>query len=367
MPNTRPHLMFDDTGMCSACKFADAKKRIDWEARQAELEVILHRHKVASSSSYDCVIPVSGGKDSHWQTHVVLEYGLHPLCVTWVPCSQTGIGKKNVESLQEMGVDHIQFRSNPKVYNRLIREGFERVGDPCWPEHVGIFTVPVRVAMQYRIPLIVWGENPQFEYGGPDADAHKQILTRRWMEEYAGLVGMRVQDLVGVRDLTVRDLAPYWYPEDADATPQGIFLGYFLEWNADRQTKIIQKKYHFSTGITPEGAVLNYENLDCGFVALHDYMGYVKYGFGRATAQMCVAIRQGRIAREEAIAIVKESKEGQIPLRTLARFCLDLGYNHKQFLAVRDAFANPSLFRTKASGSFDQTLEGNLIPLFEVH
>ena len=194
MPDTKPDLEFDDDGVCSACRAFERRAEVDWEGRERELLAVFDRYR--NPSGYDCIIPVSGGKDSTYQVVTALKYGMHPLCVTSTTCDLSPIGRANLANLQRM-CDHIEYTTNRTVRSKLNRIGLETVGDISWPEHVSIFTIPVRAAVAYKIPLILWGENSQNEYGGPAAAQENQTLDRAWLEEFGGLLGLRVSDIVG--------------------------------------------------------------------------------------------------------------------------------------------------------------------------
>ena len=155
MPETKPDLAFNEEGKCSACIAFEERDNVDWNAREKDLKNIF---KTFKKSHWDCVVPVSGGKDSTYQVLKVLEYGLTPLCVTSTTCDLSNLGKKNIENIKSFGVDYIEFTANKKVRKKLNRIGLEEIGDIAWPEHVGIFTIPVIIAVRYNIPLIVWGE-----------------------------------------------------------------------------------------------------------------------------------------------------------------------------------------------------------------
>src|SRR3990167_5078243 len=184
LPHTKPDLYIDEAGICSACRYF-AKDNKHW----------------------DCVIPVSGGKDSTFQVLKVLQYGMRPLCVTATTCDLSEIGRKNIENLKNAGVDYIEFTANPTIRKKLNRLALIEVGDISWPEHVSIFTVPIIMAVKFEIPLIIWGENSQNEYGGTGAAAKNNYLTRRWLEEFGGLLGLRVADLVNY-GFSEKDLIP---------------------------------------------------------------------------------------------------------------------------------------------------------------
>ena len=367
MPETRPDLTFDPKGVCDACRSAEAKDRIDWETRQAQLGEILDQYRSRDRGNYDCIVPSSGGKDSHFQTYVMKHlFGLNPLCVTWTPCNQTELGKRNIRNLQRMGVDYIEVTGNPHVMRKLVRLGFEVMGDCCWPEHVGIFTAPVQVALRYRVPLLVWGENPQFEYGGPTSRPHDFQLNRRWMEEFGGLRGLRVEDAMRILGLGPGELLPYLYPSEEELAAvgtRGIFLGQFIRWDARAQVDLV-KQYGFGVNEEgpQEGTYVNYENLDCKYVGIHDYLMYCKYGFGRATSHACIDIRNGRLSREEAMTLVRQY-DGKVSRRYLGEFLREMEMNEDEFFRVCDVFTNKTIFVTDEHGRPVRDEEGNLIKI----
>lgn len=372
MPETKPDILFDADGVCSACRHFAARDGVDWDARSAELTEILDRYRsspgsVVNHSGYDCIVPVSGGKDSTFQTLRVLELGLHPLCVTSTTCYLTDLGRRNLDNLHRLGVDSIEVNPNPVVRRTLNRVGLREVGDVSWPEHVGIFTTPVRLAVQMRIPLIVWGENSQNEYGGPAAAANDNVLTRRWLEEFGGLLGMRVSDLVGVEGLSERDLVPYFYPTDdelADVGVTGIFLGHYVPWDG-WANQLIAQAHGFETYPTlVEGSLANYENLDNAFHGIHDYFKFLKFGFGRATDLACMAVRRGRLSRSDAINMVRRH-DGRYPHHyvgvSLDEQLSSLGMERHEFDAICDRFTNRRLFRTDRAGNLIRDRDGSLV------
>ena len=294
MPHTKPDLRLDDEGVCNACRSFESRVEVDWDKRREELLEVVGRYRSKDDSTWDCIVPVSGGKDSTYQVVRMLQLGLNPLCVTAITCDLSEIGRKNIENIKKLGVDYVEFSPNPVVRSKLNRIGLAEVGDISWPEHVGIFTIPVRAAVQFRVPLIVWGENSQNEYGGPAAAAGDNVLTRRWLEEFGGLLGMRVSDLVGTEGIETRHLIPYTYPTDAqlrDVGVTGIFLGHYLPWDGYSNALLSQAYGFTSWPITIEGSIVNYENLDNHQTGIHDYFKFLKFGFGRATDIACLHVR----------------------------------------------------------------------------
>jgi N-acetyl sugar amidotransferase len=163
MPDTKPDLQLDDEGVCNACRSYEMRKEVDWDLRHKELLQVLEKYRRPDGSNWDCIVPVSGGKDSTYQVVRMLQLGLNPLCVTSTTCDLSELGRKNIENLKHLGVDYVEMSPNPLIRAKLNRIGLTQVGDISWPEHVGIFTIPVRAAVQFNVPLLVWGENSQNE------------------------------------------------------------------------------------------------------------------------------------------------------------------------------------------------------------
>ena len=366
MPETKPDLQIDEDGVCSACRYLEKRKKIDWEKRREELIDILEKYRSKDGSRYDCVIPVSGGKDSHYQTIKMLELGMNPLCVTSTTCSLSALGRENIENLKGLGVDYIEVTTNRIIRRKMNRLALVEIGDISWPEHVTIFTIPVRVAVRFNVPLIIWGENSQHEYGGPAVAADDKVLTRRWLEEFGGLLGLRVNDLAGVNGIEKRHLIQYTYPNDDDLSRvavTGLFLGYFLPWDGYNNVLISQANGFHTYHKSVEGALVNYENLDNRQTGIHDYFKFLKYGFGRATDQACLHIRRGRLSREDAVDIVK-TLDGKFPWvylgHSLEEVLEEIDMSIDEFIRICDRFTNKKLFLTDSRGNLIKDRHGNL-------
>ncbi|MDA9929487.1 N-acetyl sugar amidotransferase [Flavobacteriaceae bacterium] len=370
-PETKPDLFFDDQGVCSACVSSIQKKNeIDWNNREKEFFEIINKYKKQpNESGYDCLIPVSGGKDSTYQAYFMKEVcGLNPLCVCFETTSITELGQQNLDNISKMGIDVIYFKKNYEVYKTMVIEGFKRVGDEMWPNHIGIFTIPVNIAVKFNIPLIIWGENPQQEYGGPLGAVENKYLNRRWLEEFGGLIGNRIQDMIGINGLTEKDLTPYFYPSDEEIEKVGViglFLGHYFFWDAKKQLEIV-KMHGFSVKEDGpvEGTYTNYENLDEKMHGLHDYLKYVKYGFGRATDHACIDIRNNRITREEGLKLVKEY-DGKYPHISINEFLKYSGITKSELDSIIDSFTNSMLFEKDQNGNFKRDSHGNLVRIFD--
>ncbi len=371
-PETKPDLFFNDEGVCSACQAAHEKKEvIDWVAKEKEfVEIIKTFKKKDNETGYDCLIPVSGGKDSTYQCYVAKKYGLNSLAVCFETTYVTELGRRNIDNISKMGIDLIHFKKNYDVYKKMVIESFIRVGDEMWPNHIGIFTIPVMLAVKFNIPLILWGENSQREYGGPLEASRSPILNRRWLEEFGGLLGNRIQDMIGVSGITTKELTPYFYPSDEDIERvgvRGLFLGQYFFWDARKQLDIILKETEFKIkedGPT-EGTYTNYENLDERLVGLHDYLKFVKYGFGRATDHTCIDIRNNRISREEGLELVKKY-DGKYPHYAVQSFIEYSGMAIEEIDKVINSFTNPVLFKQNDNGEFLRDEHKNLVKNFEI-
>jgi len=369
MPSTKPDLHLDEEGVCNACRSYERRREVDWDQRLKELLVLLDKYRNKKGDKWDCIVPVSGGKDSTYQVVRMLQLGLNPLCVTSTTCDLTDIGRANIENLKGLGVDYIEVTPNPLIRARLNRIGLTQVGDISWPEHVGIFTIPVRAAVQFRVPLIIWGENSQNEYGGPASAAENNVLTRRWLEEFGGLLGMRVADLIGQDGIEAKHLISYTYPTDkelAEVGVTGLFLGHYIPWDGLANT-IISVAHGFKTyDKSVEGSMVNYENLDNHQTGIHDYFKFLKFGFGRATDLACLHIRRGRLTREDGLAIVRKL-DGNFPWqylgKSLAEILEPLSISVNEFVSICDRFTNRKIFKRDNAGALLKDSRGNLTKL----
>ncbi len=366
MPDTKPDLLIDEEGICNACRSYENRDTIDWAARRVELDEILSKYRRKDGDNWDCIVPVSGGKDSTYQVIRMMQLGLNPLCVTATTCDLSDIGRKNIENIKSLGVDYVEFSPNKKARATLNRIGLVEVGDISWPEHVGIFTIPVRAAVQFNVPLIVWGENSQNEYGGPAAAANDHVLNRRWLEEFGGLLGLRVSDMIGMHDLSERHLIPYTYPSDEELAKVGVtglFLGHYIPWDGLSNALISVANGFTTYHKAVEGSMVDYENLDNYQTGIHDYFKYLKFGFGRATDLACLHIRRGRLTRQDGIDLVKR-RDGNFPWEYLGKpleeILRPLNITVEEFIRVCDRFTNKKIFQRHPDGSLVKDSDGNL-------
>jgi len=370
LPDTKPQLIFDENGVCSACINNKLKENVNWEQKEKDFLKIIEKYKNTDNSNYDCIIPVSGGRDSTYQTYAMKEmFGMNPLAVAFHPLDQTEIGRKNLDNLKKLNVDCVEFSSQPETYLKLARFGLKELGDFQWPEHIGIYTVPVQIAVKYNVPLIVWGENPQLEYGMPTNIDEDTILDRAWNEKNGGYFLDKIKPLSMTQyGFEKRDLLPYIYPDDDSIRRvgvTGIFLGSYIKWDIFKQLELV-KNLGFSESDTPiEGTYQKFENLDVYFTVFHDYFKFLKYGFGRATDHASIEIRYNRITRKEGIELVKNN-EGKIPRKYLEKFLDYADITIEEFHTICDSFTNKEIFLTNSDGSIKKDSNDNPMLKYEI-
>ncbi len=370
LPDTKPDLSFDHRGVCNACQNYENRKAVDWDSRRKGLQAIFEKYRSKDASRWDCIIPVSGGKDSHFQVIKALELGMNPLCVTASTCDLSDVGRKNIENIKNLGVDYVEFTINPVVRRKLNRIGLMQVGDISWPEHVAIFTIPVRAAVQFNVPLLLWGENSQNEYGGPAGAVESNVLNRRWLEEFGGLLGLRVSDLVGLEGLKKENLIALTYPSDEDLARVGVtglFLGYYIPWDSHTNALVAQAHGFSSLEHNVEGSIVPYENVDNHQTGIHDYFKFLKFGFSRSSDIASMHIRRGRLTREDAVKLVR-MHDGKFPWtyldKPIEKILAPLDLTVEEFVKICDRFTNKKLFLTDARGNLVKDKHGNLTKLF---
>jgi N-acetyl sugar amidotransferase len=310
-PDTKPDLHFSEDGVCSACRAYEKRATIDWPARQRDLEAILETGR--NGSGYDCIVPSSGGKDSHYQVLKLIALGARPLVVTATTCHLTPVGRANIDNLARHATT-IEVTANRTVRAKLNRLGLQMVGDISWPEHVAIHRVPFRIACDLGIPLVFYGECANEAYGGPPGTEETREMTQRWVSEFGGFLGLRPADMIGMDDITEADMLDYAAPDPGAVARLGMrayFLGQFFEWDSRRNADIAAVAGMTQT-LPSRANWLIGENEDNAQTGLHDHFAFLKFGFGRACAQVSMDIRAGRLTREEGLAIVEE-RDGLFP------------------------------------------------------
>lgn len=351
MPDTRPGVSFDDEGVCSACRAYERRNEVDWEQRYEELETLCDKHRNTGPFGYDCMIAVSGGKDSHFQVHVMKEkLGMTPLLVSVEDnFPMTEAGKNNIRNISEaFGCEIIALKPNIRAQKRLMRTMFEKHGKPTWYIDRLIYTYPLHMAVKFRIPLLVYGENISYEYGG-----HGAVETPSAKEQiYNGVaadipLGELLDDVVSSKDLTL--CQPPSHEEMNSIEP--VYLSYFIPWNS-YSNYIFAKSTGFHD-LTHEWDrthnVENYDQVDSKGCTVHYWMKYPKFGHQAATDYASRLIRYGLISRNEGIELVKKHDHALDPL-AVRDFCAFCGYTEREFWAIVDRWYNRELFKKDGFG-----------------
>lgn len=361
--NAKPTIVFDAEGICSGCRYIESRKDINWEEKQFELYNLLNEYKIKARKEnkiYDCLIPISGGKDSHWQVYVAKKlFNMTPLCVSYNHGLNSKVGLRNLENLiAKFDVDLIRFTTNPQAVRRLTRYGFKKMGDPTYYYHSSIMSWPMQIAVKYKIPLIIWGESGFSELIGMFNQSDMHEFTKKQRTEHS-MRGVDVKDilkdpLAKEERITLKDLVPFIYPSEEDVEQlglRGIYLSNYMNWKAKEQTEKMIEKYDFSTAESFDRTFNIYSKIDdiCAN-GVHDYCKYLKFGYGRATDDASTEIRHGRMTREEGVAMVlrHDHKEPQD-----LEWWLDFaGFSRKEFYDIIEPFRDLNIWRKERFGWF---------------
>lgn len=345
LPDSRPNLELDSEGICSACRTHARKPAIDWGTRRGAFGQLVENVK-AKARGYDCVIPVSGGKDSTWQVVKCLEYGLKPLAVTWKTPARTAVGQRNLDNLIALGVDHIDWQISPKVEARFMIKAFERFGSTAIPMHLALFAMPLRIAVKFGIPLIVWGENSAVEYGSADNAHQGHRLDRAWLRTYGVTHGTAAADWVD-DELSAKDLAGYFGP-DPDALEglgvHAVFLGHYFQWDPEESYRVARANGFQAIAGGARTGFYDYADIDDDFISIHHWMKWYKFGFTRLFDNLSLEIRNGRMARAAAIDVIRRTGD-KTPIKDIARFCGFAEITTERFFTIAERFRNPDIWR----------------------
>ena len=342
LPDTRPNLTLGANGICNACASHSTKRDIDWSARAAAFLALVKTTKAKAQTTYHCLIPVSGGKDSTWQVVTCLEQDLRPLCFTWRPPGRTRIGEENLHNLVALGVDHIDYTINPRVERRFFLKAIERYGAPAIPMHLAIFNLSLSMAVRLQIPLVVWGENSAFEYGSPDEASQGSRLNENWIRRFGVTHGTSYTDWID-DDLTVDNLLPYRAPTLSElASVRAVFLGYYFPWDPETSLKVATA-HGFKRAAAPRIGLYDYADIDDDFISVHHWFKWYKFGFTRLFDNLSIEIRNGRMTRVQAIETIRQRGDDTpiADIETLSEF---VGITPERFFAIAEKFRNPAVW-----------------------
>ncbi|MBD3426545.1 MAG: N-acetyl sugar amidotransferase [Candidatus Omnitrophica bacterium] len=357
MPETRPGIKFDEEGVCYACLAAERKKKTDWDGRMKELQQLCDRHRNSNGDYYDCMIAVSGGKDSHFQVYMLKEVmKMNPLLVSVDNLSWTQTGRDNFMNIRDaFDCDCISLNLSPNTARKMMKKAFVKFGSPTWFWDRAVYAYPIRMAINMGIKLIVYGENINYEYGGAQTEETPSALAQinndvvksydwnTWLEE---------------DEITMKQLNSCVYPKEEEIKKAGlepVYLSYFVPWDGYRNYEKA-KEYGFKslddTGEWKrEGYIEGYDQIDAIGYLVHPWLKYPKFGHARATDVGSYWIRNGRLSREKAIQLVRDHDHKLDP-RALKDFIDFLGITEEEFWKVVEKFWNRELFR-KVDGRWE--------------
>lgn len=358
-PSTRPNIHIDEEGVCLACRYHEQRRAgaIDWGARREELVKLAAWGKANTKCSYDCIVPISGGKDSLRQSlYVRDELGLKPLLVSCVypPEQITERGAYNLANLISLGFDTISVHLDPRVWKILMLQAFIQFANWCKSTELALYSIPIHVAIAYKIPLLFLGENPAYTIGERESSLDGDAT----MMKYSNTVGGGNPDHLLTDGVSWRDLHFYRYPSDDEmqwAKLRIAYLGYHIEdFNSEKNAEVAKANgLWVRDDETPEeiGDIRGHFCLDEDFSIMNQMIKQVKLGFGRVMDQVCEAIHLGEMDREEAIRIVK-LYDGKCHPRYVQRFCDYLGISTEYFWEIVEAYRNKNVWEKNAAGDW---------------
>lgn len=345
----RPRITFDAEGVCSACRFAEAKEATDWTVRENELKRLCDQHR-SHDGSFDVVVPVSGGKDGGFVAHQLkYKYGMHPLCVTWAPLLPTDIGRQNLDAFVASGFDLIQGRPNGQVARKLARLAFEHMGDPFQPFIYGQTNFPFRIAAQEGINLIMYGEDGEAEYGG---SVKVPRASRRVEEHDKQYFSGKPPEFWREYGISEKELEIFCGPKQK-TNVEIHFFGYYKKWDPQENFYYCAEHTGFQTNPErTEGTYSKYASLDDKLDGLHYYLAFAKFGIGRCTSDSAHEIRDGKITREEGVALVRKF-DGEFPQKHFAEVCDYMGLTKSEALEIIEKWRNPEVWQFLLANSWE--------------
>jgi len=350
MPDTRPNILFDEEGVCSACKNYENRKNIDWDKRWRQLEAVADKYRGCNGNYYDCIITGSAGKDTYYQVHIFKEVlKMNPLLLSVNNFTWTKTGKRNWKNLlNEFGIDAVRLTQNPRACKRMFAKGLEK-GVPTWYFDFAIYAWPLYMATKLKIPLVVYGENVNYEYGGinkedqPSAlnqinnDAVRPIPTEEWIDN----------------EIEEKDFACCRYPTEEEiknSKLNPIYLSYYVPWSGYKNMEFARNRGFRTLSDTNEwerkGFLEQYDQIDTVGYLVHSWFKFVKYGHFRVTDVASIWIREGRMTREEAVKKVI-SEDWKLDKKMLKDFLMYIGYTEEEFWKIVEKHANRNIIEKR--------------------
>ena len=349
----KPTIMFDEDGVCSACRYEEVKSQINWDERERQLVELCDKYRRADGR-YDCVVPGSGGKDSSFTAHILkTKYGMNPLTVTWAPHIYTDVGWQNLQGWINSGLDNILYTPDGRVHRLLTRLAFEVLVHPFQPFIIGQRLIGPRFSALFDVPLVFYGEN-QAEYGNQVKENEVPTMDMSFFHDDKSEVddlvlgGVKVKNLIKDHGLEMRDLTPY-LPVDGDLLKkvgtQVHYLGYYLRWDPQECYYYAAENTNFQANTErTEGSYSKYSSIDDKIDPLHYYTTLIKFGIGRATYDAAQEIRNRKITREEGVALVRRY-DTEFPAKFFEEILDYMGISDERFWEVINSARSPHLWQ----------------------
>jgi len=354
MPDTRPGITFNEEGICSACQSYERRKKIDWDARWKEFETICEKYRGMNGDGYDCAIAVSGGKDSHYQVHLMKNVmNMNPILFSVednFPMTEAGV--HNIQNLsEEFGCNIISIKPDRRTQKKLMRYMFEKYGKPTWFIDRLIYTYPLLMSLKYNTPLLVYGENVSYEYGGAD---YEETYSARNQIKYGVASEISEDELIANANVTAQDLVLTRAPKKEEMDKlDPIYISYFLPWNSVENYEFAKKHgfHDLSHEWRRSHHIEDYDQVDSRAYLVHPWLKYPKFGHSIATDYAARFVRYGMMSREEAIELVRKH-DGALDALAVQDFCEFCGYKESEFWSIIDKIYNKDIFEKSEMGSW---------------
>ena len=355
--STRPRIEFDEEKVCNACQWSERKKFVDWRQRQDQLRQLVEAAK-QKKKSFDCIVPVSGGKDGSFVAHTLrTEYQANVLTVTVAPPLPSRIGRQNLENFIESGFNHLQITPNPEAMRKLNKLGLLEMGSPYFGWLVAIEASVIRLAVDLDVPLVVYGEDGELEYGGSTETAEQPFHDAEYIKRVYFEGGY--EEVIDKAELNVGDILFFSFPDDEKmkmADTKITWMSHFYPWDSYSNYLVAKEFCGLKESDTVnEGTFTNFAQNDQLLYPLHTYLMYLKFGFGRANQDSGIEIRRGAMTRDQAKSLIS-LYDGQYPSELIPEYLKYYGMSEREFQDTLDKWANRSLFK-KENGFWQPRFE----------
>ena len=357
-PENHPlNLTFDEDGVCSGCSVHEEKDSLDWHEREKKLSKILGSYRSNSRRHYDCIIPVSGARDSYFIVHTIKNvYNMTPLLVTYNKHYNTNVGIRNLAYLRTLfGCDLLTLTVSPQTVKKITRSTLHAMGSMYWHCLAGQTVFPVQTAVRFKIPLIIWGAHQGCDQVGMYSHLDEVEMTQKYRKEH-DLMGCEAEDIVNKNHgISEDDVRPYVYPHDKELESvgvRGIYLNNYIRWDSKKQHEDMIKLYGYESA--PQHRTFDtYNDVDCfHYSDLHDYIKFLKWGYGKVTDHACREIRLKRLTREEGIGLVRRYQHKQPDPYKLSLFTQWIGMTEKELYDFVDAKRDPRIWKKEKDGEW---------------